>query len=88
MKTLPMKDLVPPKADQRPYQHKIHNDIRVDEYFWLKERENPEVIDYLERENNYYLNLQNLVMIRIEPYKNLINLGLILQVTLLITIIN
>ena len=55
MNTLPMKDLVPPKADQRPYQHKIHNDIRVDEYFWLKERENPEVIDYLERENNYYL---------------------------------
>ena len=55
MKTLPMKDLVPPKADQRPYQHKTHNDIRVDEYFWLKERENPEVIDYLERENDYYL---------------------------------
>ena len=55
MKTLPMKDLVPPKADQRPYQHKIHNDIRVDEYFWLKERANPEVIDYLERENDYYL---------------------------------
>ena len=50
-----MKDLVPPKADQRPYQHKIHNDIRVDEYFWLKERANPEVIDYLERENDYYL---------------------------------
>ena len=50
-----MKDLVPPKAGQRPYQHKIHNDIRVDEYFWLKERENPEVIDYLERENDYYL---------------------------------
>jgi len=50
-----MKDLVPPKADQRPYQHKTHNDIRVDEYFWLKERENPEVIDYLERENDYYL---------------------------------
>ena len=55
MKTLPMKDLVPPKADQRPYQHKTHNDIRVDEYFWLKERANPEVIDYLERENDYYL---------------------------------
>ena len=55
MKTLPMKDLVPPKADQRPYQHEIHNDIRVDEYFWLKEKANPEVIDYLERENDYYL---------------------------------
>ena len=26
----------------------------MDEYFWLKERENPEVIDYLERENDFY----------------------------------
>ena len=49
-----MKDLIPPTADQKPHQHKIHNDIRMDEYFWLKERENPEVIDYLERENDFY----------------------------------
>ena len=49
-----MKDLKPPTADQKPHQHKIHNDIRMDEYFWLKERENPEVIDYLERENDFY----------------------------------
>ena len=53
-KTKPMKDLIPPTADQKPHQHKIHNDIRMDEYFWLKERENPEVIDYLERENDFY----------------------------------
>ena len=53
-KTTPMKDLIPPTADQKPHQHKIHNDIRMDEYFWLKERENPEVIDYLERENDFY----------------------------------
>ena len=31
-----------------------HNDIRVDEFYWLKDRENQEVIDYLNDENNYY----------------------------------
>ena len=46
----PDQSLVPPLADQKPYQHKLHNDIRVDEFYWLKERDNPEVIDYLERE--------------------------------------
>lgn len=50
----PDQSLTPPLADQKPYQHKIHNDIRMDEFYWLNERENPEVIDYLERENDYY----------------------------------
>ena len=31
----------------------IHGDSRVDNYFWLRERENPEVIGYLEAENAY-----------------------------------
>ncbi len=31
----------------------IHGDTRVDPYYWLKERENPEVISYLEAENDY-----------------------------------
>ena len=48
------KNLTPPTADKIEYQHKIHNDIRIDNYYWLRERNNPEVIDYLERENNYY----------------------------------
>ncbi len=52
-----MKDIKPPMAEQKPYQHKIHDDIRMDEYFWLKERDNTEVIDYLERENDYYQKL-------------------------------
>ncbi|MFI1743883.1 S9 family peptidase [Thalassobellus sediminis] len=30
-----------------------HNDIRVDNYYWLNDRENPEVIEYLNAENNY-----------------------------------
>ena len=43
-----------PIAEPIPYQLKEHNDIRVDDYYWLKERDNPEVIDYLERENDYF----------------------------------
>ena len=30
-----------------------HGDIRIDPYYWMKERENPEVIAYLEAENQY-----------------------------------
>ena len=30
-----------------------HGDKRVDDYFWMKERENPEVTAYLEEENDY-----------------------------------
>ncbi len=42
-----------PIADKKPTNLEKHGDVRVDNYFWLKERENPEVIDYLERENDY-----------------------------------
>ncbi len=31
----------------------IHNDTRIDNYYWLNDRENPEVISYLEAENAY-----------------------------------
>ena len=31
-----------------------HNETRIDNYFWLNDRENPEVIDYLNKENTYY----------------------------------
>lgn len=34
-----------------------HGDVRIDNYYWLNERENKEVIDYLEQENNYYKTL-------------------------------
>ncbi|WP_312554073.1 S9 family peptidase [Empedobacter brevis] len=30
-----------------------HGDIRIDNYYWLNDRENQEVIDYLNEENNY-----------------------------------
>ena len=31
----------------------IHNHTRIDNYYWLNERENPKVIDYLNAENEY-----------------------------------
>jgi oligopeptidase B len=42
-----------PMAKQVPKELTIHGDTRVDEYFWLNQRENPEVIAYLEAENAY-----------------------------------
>ena len=47
-------NIPPPVAEKIPYQHKIHEDIRIDNYYWLRDRNNPEVIDYLERENDYF----------------------------------
>ncbi len=43
----------PPVAAIKPHEMTIHGHTRVDNYFWLKERENPEVIKYLEDENAY-----------------------------------
>lgn len=42
-----------PKAKKIPKILEIHGDKREDFYFWLNERENPEVIQYLEAENLY-----------------------------------
>lgn len=45
--------LPPPKAAIRPHEMTVHGDTRIDNYYWLNERENPEVIAYLEAENQY-----------------------------------
>ncbi|KIO52619.1 S9 family peptidase [Flavobacterium hibernum] len=47
-------DIVAPKAKEIPKTLKKHKETRVDNYFWLNDRENPEVIDYLNQENSYY----------------------------------
>nr|WP_242009142.1 S9 family peptidase [Robertkochia solimangrovi] len=49
-----MENIIPPKVEKKPVTLEKHGDIRTDEFYWLNERENPEVIDYLERENEYY----------------------------------
>src|SRR4051812_49279264 len=43
----------PPKAAKRPTALTHHGDTRTDEWYWLQERENPDVISYLEAENTY-----------------------------------
>jgi oligopeptidase B len=43
----------PPEAEKRPVALGLHGDTRTDNYFWLRERENPDVIAYLEAENAY-----------------------------------
>lgn len=53
----PQKDLMshtPPVAQKIDKHLEMHGDVRIDPYYWLNDRENPEVIDYLERENDYY----------------------------------
>ena len=45
--------LVPPIAPIKPTVLMTHGDQRIDHYFWLNDRENKEVIDYLEAENAY-----------------------------------
>lgn len=42
-----------PKAKKINHTLSIHNHQRNDPYFWLNERENPEVLQYLEEENKY-----------------------------------
>ena len=43
----------PPVARREPVEHVLHCDRRVDYYAWLRNKENPEVISYLEAENAY-----------------------------------
>jgi oligopeptidase B len=43
----PIAKIIPKKLDK-------FGDVRIDNYFWLNDRKNPEVIDYLNKENAYY----------------------------------
>jgi oligopeptidase B len=45
--------LSPPLARREPVETLLHGDRRVDHYAWLRQKENPEVIAYLEAENAY-----------------------------------
>lgn len=48
------RELKTPSAKKIEKQLIKHNDVRIDDYYWLNERENPEVIAFLEQENAYY----------------------------------
>lgn len=43
----------PPIAEKRPKELVMHGDTRIDNYYWMRDRDNPEVIEYLHAENAY-----------------------------------
>lgn len=42
-----------PMAEKKPKSTKIHGVTLVDDYFWLREKSNPQVIEYLRTEDSY-----------------------------------
>jgi oligopeptidase B len=51
---MPKAKLQAPKAKIVPNFLEKHGHTRTDNYYWLNDRENPEVIKYLQQENEYY----------------------------------
>jgi oligopeptidase B len=48
-----MPDQVPPTAKKVPIALQHHGDTRIDDYYWLRDRADPEVLAYLEAENRF-----------------------------------
>jgi oligopeptidase B len=48
-----MSDLLPPQAKTIPAVLTHHGDSRVDNYFWMRDRSDPDVLAYLQAENSY-----------------------------------
>lgn len=48
------KKILPPIAKIVPHELEKHGHVRIDNYYWLNDRDNPEVIDYLNKENDFY----------------------------------
>ena len=48
----------PPKPKKIPFKLEAHGDIRIDDYYWMRDdtRSDPELISYLESENDYFQN--------------------------------
>ena len=61
-------ELQPPSAARKAHTHVAHGDQREDPYYWLNDRNNPDVLDYLEAENEYARNWLS----RLEPLQETI----------------
>ncbi len=48
--------VVEPKAEMIPHKLEKHGDVRIDNYFWMRDKKNEKVIKYLEAENEYFEN--------------------------------
>ncbi len=53
MTTFEKMDITAPQAEKKPKELTIHGDTRIDNYYWLNQREDPQVISYLTAENEY-----------------------------------
>lgn len=53
MNTSQAQNITPPDVRPIPHTTVVHGDSLVDPYFWLNQRENPEVLNYLRAENTY-----------------------------------
>ena len=53
---IPMTSNTPPNPKKIPYELKAHGDIRIDNYYWMRDdsRSDQELISYLESENEYF----------------------------------
>ncbi len=52
-KQAPPQDIQPPVAKKVPKELTAHGETRIDNYYWLNQRDDPEVLAYLEAENKY-----------------------------------
>jgi oligopeptidase B len=43
----------PPNAEQRPVELVAHGDVRIDDWYWLRDKDDPDVIDHLRAENAF-----------------------------------
>lgn len=55
-----------PRAKKQPEALTIHGDTRIDNYYWLKDRDNEEVIRYLSEENDY----KDKMMAHLRPFQD------------------
>lgn len=71
-----LEKAIPPIVKKIPKELTLHGHTRIDDYYWLKERDNPEVIAYLEAENDYakkaMAHTEHLQAKLIEEFQNLI----------------
>lgn len=56
------KKLAAPQATRLEHYTNYHNDRTLDPYFWLREKENPQVLQHLKKENAYFQK-------KVAPYK-------------------
>jgi oligopeptidase B len=47
------RNVQPPTAHREPVEHVMHGDRRLDDYTWLRHKEDPRVLEYLNQENAY-----------------------------------